>query len=190
MKTALRKRIRGFSLMQMTVAVVVAAIATPPIAMLVHEIGSRATDARQEALATDLAASLMDDVLSKAFEDPQAAPGSFGVEEVSRAGYDDVDDYDGFGRTVTTDDDDFRTQVTVESVSTDSVDGAAVTDGDSDVKRVTVTVSWNDGARLVRLVGLSSNVDAAPDTVAFEDGTQYPTEAETEASFLLRAFER
>ncbi|MFH1732022.1 MAG: hypothetical protein ABIF82_10290 [Planctomycetota bacterium] len=115
-------------------------------------------------IATSLATGLMEEILSKSFEDPQGSSGSFGTEEAGRANYDDVDDYDNLnvqppqdsqGNSLT-DYAAFRTRVTVENVSSSSPGGTAVSDGTTSFKRVAVTVEWNNGNSLVRLKGLSS----------------------------------
>lgn len=107
----------------------------------------------------------MEEILSKSFEDPDGASGSFGTEEASRADYDDVDDYDGLDVCPPQDSQGsalsgyagFRTQVTVENVPAATPGGAAQADGSTNFKRVTVTVSSEDGSSTVQLVGLSSS---------------------------------
>ena len=155
----------GFSLVEVIVLIVVIALAVPPIVMLLHETVSRDAGSRMQMIATSLATGLMEEILSKNFEDPQGGSGSFETEEAGRANYDDVDDYDNLSvqppqdsqGNALSDYSAFRTRVTVENVSSSSPGGTAVSDGTTNFKRVTITVEWNNGNSLVRLVGLSSN---------------------------------
>lgn len=65
-------------------------------ALNLYGTGVRASaQGNQSQTALDLAQDLMTEILSQAFEDPQAAAGSFGKEagETTRATFDDVDDY-------------------------------------------------------------------------------------------------
>ena len=155
----------GFSLVELVVLIIVASLAVTPIVMLLYNTLSYGTTVRAQTAATSLATGLMEEILSKSFEDPQGGAGSFGTEEGPRASYDDVDDYDGLNLTPPqdsqgnslTDYSGFRTRVTVENVAAASPDGSAETDGSTNFKRATVTVSWNNDSKLVRLQGLASN---------------------------------
>lgn len=53
---------------------------------------------KERHAAMDLAGDLLAEILTRGFEDPELAPGSFGTGagEVSRKDYDDVDDYHGW----------------------------------------------------------------------------------------------
>lgn len=161
----MRKRKNGFSLVEVVVLLVVISIAAAPMTALLYQTLSNRADASMQIMATSLAQGVMEEVLSKAFEDPGGSPGSFGTEEGARLNYDDVDDYDGLNETPPRDSQGnalssfsgFRTQVVVENVTAASPDGSAETDGSTDFKRVTVTVSWSTGSKLVRLKGLAGN---------------------------------
>jgi len=161
----MRKRKNGFSLVEVIVLLVVISIAAAPMTALLYQTLSDRADATMQIMATSLAKGVMEEILSKAFEDPDGSPGSFGTEEGSRINYDDVDDYDGLNETPPRDSQGnaltsfsgFRTQVAVQNVAAASPGGSAETDGSTDFKRVTVTVSWNNAKKLVRLLGLSSS---------------------------------
>ena len=157
-----RKPGRAFSLIEMTIVIVVVALAAPPVTtLLYHTVNARA-QANMQAMATALARGLLEEILSKDFEDPDGPAGSFGTEESGRADYDDVDDYDGLNSrpprdsrgNVLSDYAGFRARAAVDNVNAAAPDGAAQPDGTTDFKRVTVTVAW--GGRLVRLKGLRS----------------------------------
>lgn len=82
--------------------------------------------------------------------DPQSAVESFGHEESTLAGYDDVDDFDNAvfnppisaDKTILSDFPAFGQQVTVENVSATNFQ-QAVADHTSDFYRITVTISYN-----------------------------------------------
>ena len=155
----------GFSLIEMVVLIVVIALAVPPTIILLCEVLWSNSEIQARTKATALAKGLMEEILSKSFEDPGGASGSFGTEEASRADYDDVDDYDGLNVCPAQDSQGnvlsgyagFRTAVTVENVGAGAPGGASVADGSTDFKRVTVAVTANDGSSTVRLVGLASS---------------------------------
>ena len=109
-----------------------------------------------EAGEFDTAKQMMEEIQSKAFEDPDQTPlfSSEGGETPPRSNFDDVDDYDNWDRSPPRypngdllngmggrpDYGDFRRKVTVENV--DDVDFSLVRgDGTTDSKKITVTVS-------------------------------------------------
>ncbi len=169
MHTRPRTRTSGLSLIELTVAIVIVAIAAPPMTALIYNVMTQGTQTDKRTAASALAKGLMEEILSKAFEDPLLAPGSFGTEEGTRADYDDIDDYDGLSQSPPADSlgspltqfSAFRSQVLVENVTPEDVNGLAAADGSTNFKRVTVTVSWDNAAGLVRLVGLASNFTQA-----------------------------
>ena len=160
---------KGFSLIELTVAIVVIALAAPPLTALIYNVMTQGTQTDKRTAASALAKGLMEEILSNPFEDPQLAPGSFGTEEGTRADYDDIDDYDGLSQSPPADSlgspltqfSAFRSQALVENVNPEDVNGPAAADGSTNFKRVTATVSWDSAAGLVRLVGLASNFSQA-----------------------------
>ena len=161
----MRKRKNGFSLVEIVVLLVVISVAAAPMTTLLYQTLSDRAHSSMQIMATSLAQGVMEEILSKAYEDPSGSVGSFGTEEGSRINYDDVDDYDGLDNTPPRDSQGnvlsnfsgFRTRVVVENVTAAAPDGTAQSDGSTDFKRVTVAVSWNGGSKLVRLKGLASN---------------------------------
>ena len=162
-----RKR-RGASLVEVVTAIVVLGIALPPLAALFSEVASSSPDETYRRVALTFAESLMEEVTSKAFEDPDLPAGSFGAEEGQRASFDDVDDYDGMrnspprhfdGRRLDAHGG-FTRSVAVENVT--AADPDPITpeaDGSTDFKRIQVTVTWS-GAQggTVRLVTLRTRM--------------------------------
>jgi len=165
LKRRFQKPGAGFSLAEVVVVIVVVSLAVPPMAMLLHQTLVGNAQSNMQTTAVALARGLMEEILSKSFEDPQGELGSFGTEEGARAGYDDVDDYDGLNDMPPKDSQGntmnsysaFRTRVTVENVASGSPGGSAQADGSTHFKRVTITVEWNGGDGLIRLVGLASS---------------------------------
>jgi MSHA pilin protein MshD len=165
MTTPFQRCRKGFSLIEAVVLIVVVGLAVSPLVGLFREVVVRHSDAQQTTMAVGLARGLMEEILSKSYEDPQAGAGSFGTEEGSRTNYDDVDDYDGLNEKPPRDNRNnalndfsaFRTRATVVNVQPAAPGGSAAPDGSTDFKRVTVTVSWNNGGSRVRLVGLAGN---------------------------------
>ena len=146
---------RGVTLVEAVAAIVVLGIAIPPLVALFTEVGMRSPDHTYQQAALAYADNLMEEIVSKEFEDPDLASGSFGTEEGIRADYDDVDDYDGssnspprhFDGTLLDEYDGFTRSVVVENVTVGDPDPTvAEPDGSTEFKRVRVTVAWT-GAR-------------------------------------------
>lgn len=154
-RTRLRRAARrGLSLIEVAMVVGVLGLALPPLSGLYAEVAQASVDDIHQAEALALAESLMEEIVSKAYEDPDEDPGSFGTEEASRADYDDIDDYDGLSNSPPeaidgTDLDEVGSMtrsVLVDNVLTSDTDPtSAEADGSSVMKRVRVTVSWTGG---------------------------------------------
>ena len=146
---------RGVTLVEAVAAIVVLGIAIPPLVALFSEVAMRSPDHTYQQAALAYADNLMEEIVSKEFEDPDLASGSFGTEEGTRADYDDVDDYDGssnspprhFDGTLLDEYADFTRSVVVENVTAADPDPTGVQpDGSTEFKRIRVTVAWT-GAR-------------------------------------------
>ena len=150
----------GFSLMEMVLLLVVIAIAAPPMmAMLKQSLEDNAHLAATRT-AIGLGQGLMEETLS--------------------ADFDDIDYYDGLnakppvdsqGRTLSQFDG-YRVRADVEAVSVNDPGGPAVS-GDTDLKRVTVRVLWNNDAQSIRFVGLRSNHPEREEEPGYQDGLRY-----------------
>ncbi len=86
----------GITLIEAVAAIVVLGIAIPPLAGLFSSVAALDAQLGQDAAAFAVAENFMEEIASKAFEDPDLATGSFGTEEALRVDFDDVDDYDGY----------------------------------------------------------------------------------------------
>ncbi len=142
---------RGATLIECVTAIVVLAIAIPPLVGLFREVAQHSADDTYQGVAVTYAEGLMEEIVSKAFEDPDLAGGSFGTEEGSRSAYDDIDDYDGLSNspperingTALNDYGGFTRSATVDNVlSTDPDPVTPEADGSTDYKRIRVTVAW------------------------------------------------
>jgi len=145
------KNNRGVTLVESVVAIIVLAIAIPPITLLFSEVAAHSVEHTLQSVAITYADALMEEIVSKPFEDPDEAAGSFGTEEVSRADFDDVDDYDGLSNspperlngTALDDYGGFTRSATVDNVTAADPDPTTpATDGSTDFKRIRVTVAW------------------------------------------------
>ena len=145
---------RGATLIEAVTAILVLGIAIPPLVALFTEIAAHSVDDTYQGVAATYVDALMEEIVSKAFEDPDEASGSFGTEEGSRSAYDDIDDYDGLSnsppkRLDGTDLDDYgglTRSVTVDNVT--AADPDPITpevDGSTEFKRIKVTVTWTGG---------------------------------------------
>lgn len=145
---------RGMTLMDVALAVLVLGLALPPVTSLFRGVAKQSVDDTYQTEAVILADALMEEIASKAYEDPDLGAGSFGREELLRGDFDDVDDYDGLTSTQVKRMDGSALSlyaglsfgIVIENVTNWSpgVERASP-DGSTDYKRIQVTVSWTDG---------------------------------------------
>ena len=152
---------RGFTLIELIVAMVALAIVLAALATLVYPTMKRNPEALIQIRAVELGQAYLDEILTKRYDEisqqggvrpcSAANPGLpncsavLGPEEGSRASYDDVDDYNGLNESPPRDALDnarstygnYRVQVAVSYAGTD----LPGTGGAEDAKRITVTVS-------------------------------------------------
>lgn len=149
-----RRNSRGVTLIETVVSIVVLGVALPPLIALFHEIASHTPDDLHQRAALAYADGLMEEILSKEYEDPSEPRSSFGTEEVLRSSYDDVDDYDGMNNSpprhldgsVLGDYGGFTRSVEVHNVTGANPDPLAPeVDGSTALKRIRVTVAWTSG---------------------------------------------
>ena len=150
---------KGLTLLEILLTTLLLTVGTLSLFSAMAVVKKAEVDTEMITLATILARDIMDEILSKAFEDPDLPSGSFGREEliIPRSNYDDVDDYDGTsesppqsvagisynGAGGTANYSMFTRTVTVENVpQTDFNAAVPSTDGSTDAKRIIVTVSW------------------------------------------------
>ena len=93
--TKAAERRSGVTLIELVAAIAVLGISVPPLLFLFREASAGSVGAAREETAAQLASALLEEIVSKAFTDPDGGA-TFGPEEGSRAAFDDVDDYRGF----------------------------------------------------------------------------------------------
>ncbi len=162
----------ALSLVEVTISVTIVAV------MMVSALSTLWSVVRSRQINQDLqigqklAEQLMAEILSKPYEDPDVAPGSFGAtgSELAagdRSRFDDVDDYDGWSAsppemadgTVIPDRGGWERSVGVVYVSPLALHW--VVGVDMGVKRITVTVS-RSGEEVTSLVAISGRTREMP----------------------------
>ena len=141
-----RSMARGFSLIELIFFIVIVSVALAGILQVMQVTTQASADpmVRKQALA--LAESVLQEVLQKAYTDPDPL---VSTGETTRETFDDVDDYNG--RTQTT----FTDLPAGLSAYTVAITVAPATLGTLAVKRVTVTVAR--GAESISLQGYRGN---------------------------------
>ncbi|MGB0951612.1 MAG: type IV pilus modification PilV family protein [Planctomycetota bacterium] len=165
---------RGITLVETVIAVLVLGIAVPPLVTLFGEVSTQTVDDSYQRVALIYAESMLEEIVSKEFEDPQSSTGSFGTEEGLRANFDDIDDFDGLSNSPPKHIDGslldqyagFTRSVIIDNVTAEETDPAsAESDGSTDFKRIRVTVAWTSGrGGEVTLATLRSQLSTAGPT--------------------------
>ncbi len=144
----------GTSLLEVVSAIIMLSIAIPPLVGLYSEVSNQSVDQSFQDVAVIYADALMEEIVSKEFEDPDKPKGSFGDEEKNRFKYDDIDDYDGLDNSppIHLDGSEladlagFRRRVEIENVAAANPDTTKPEkDGSTNLKRIRVIVSWAAG---------------------------------------------
>jgi MSHA pilin protein MshD len=145
---------KGMTLIETVTAVIVLGTAIPSLTNLFTEVSSHRVDHAYQEMAVIYADSLLEEIVSKSFEDPDLATGSFGTEELSRKDFDDLDDFDGlsnsppqrFDGTPINQYSGFTRSTVVDNVTAIDPDPvSAAADGTTEFKRIAVTVTWTGG---------------------------------------------
>ena len=87
----------GFTLIELIIFIVVVAIGLAGILMVMDVSVRSSADPMVRKQAVALADSVMEEILLKAYSDPDGLPNAV---EAGRTLYDDVDDYNGIGETI------------------------------------------------------------------------------------------
>lgn len=140
MSSSMRRQ-AGFTLIELVIFMVIVAVGVTGILLVMNTVVASSADpmVRKQALA--LADSILEEILQKAYTDPDGTSG-----EASRATFDDVDDYDGKTNSTFTD----LPPALATYLITIAVDAPAPLNG-VNTKRVRVTVSH--GAESITLTG-------------------------------------
>lgn len=98
MYTSNRKRHQsGFTLIELIIFIVVVSVGIAGILMVMDVSVKSSADPMVRKQSMALADSLLEEILLKAYDDPDGLPN---VVEAGRSTYDDVSDYDGINETV------------------------------------------------------------------------------------------
>ncbi len=148
-----RPRGRGYSLAECLIAILILAGATVGLLQTLWAGEMQAAHSVEEVRAVLLAESLLEEILSKPYEDPQGATG-LGPDsgETGRVGFDNMDDYhgmseqagaltDAFGESLDANYQTFDRAVTCSNESSQSVLTFSSVNG----LRVTITVTGQNG---------------------------------------------
>lgn len=148
---------RGISLIELVIAIIVIGLAIPALTRNWFDITQRSIRSEEIFDSASYNEQLMEEIKSKRFDESTEPPwtpeNSLGVEsdEDTRAKYDDIDDYDGFGETLPGG---FQSSVQVAYVDLSGTVWQAVTGQETDFKRVNVTVSRTNGGSSTTLVAV------------------------------------
>ena len=86
---------RGTTLVEVVGAIAVLGIALPPLLALFRGVAAQRVDHTLQRAASHLASGMLEEIVSKAYTDPETDSTALGPEEGARGEFDDVDDYDG-----------------------------------------------------------------------------------------------
>ena len=148
---------QGLSLIEVMVSLLILTIGIVGFGMAIPLEKDDVGVMQEERIALLSAKQIMEEIQSKAYEDPNQTPVLFGLEpgEIGpRINFDDIDDYDGWdenppqypdgtilnGENGTPDYKNFRRQVKVENVDNSNY-SLTRANGSTNSKRITVTVS-------------------------------------------------
>jgi len=99
MSTVQRRTCRGaragLTLVEVMIAIMVLQVAVLALSYTLATGEKHVLDAEHSQRASRLALDLIEEIIAKAYSDPQGGD-AFGAEEGSRSSFDDVDDYHGF----------------------------------------------------------------------------------------------
>lgn len=139
------RRQTGFTLIELVLFIVIVSVGVAGILLVMNTVVAASADplVRKQALA--LADSILEEVLQKAYSDPDGSSG-----ETTRATFDDVDDYNGRSNSTFTDLPSSLASYTIAI----AVDAPAALNGVT-TKRVRVTVSH--GRESITLTGYRGN---------------------------------
>ncbi|MBN1793367.1 MAG: hypothetical protein JW844_00205 [Candidatus Omnitrophica bacterium] len=140
-------RLKGVTIVELAIIIMVLALAVPPLMILFAHIGQRSIESEFRMTAYQLAEGLLEEVLSKRFDESSSAPWSatLGPDsgESARSAYDDVDDFDGYTENPVSGFPGFSRSVTVYYVDPDAFDLDTVRpdSAGTDYKRIDVVVA-------------------------------------------------
>ena len=166
--------------MEAVASITILAVALPPTVSLFTQVAASTPDDILQRAALLSADALLEEIISKGFEEPDLPSGSFGTEEASRRLFDDIDDFDGLVESPPVHADGTAVEgqaglarsVTVSNVRFSGPDQATPeADGSTELKRIEVKVTWTGGrGGELSLVTLRSHLTSSTDVSGPLDG--------------------
>ena len=144
----LKKR-KGMTIVEIAITIMVLGLAIPPIMVLFAHIGQRSIESEFRMTAYQLAEGLLEEVLSKRYDENDSSPWSttLGPDsgESTRSAYDDIDDFDGYTENPVSGFPGFSRLVTVYYLDpdTDDLNTVQADSAGTDYKRIDVSVTHN-----------------------------------------------
>jgi MSHA pilin protein MshD len=144
-----RSKQRGATLVELIISIVVITVAVTGVLLVMQRTGQSSADPMVRHQAVAIAEAYLDEILSKAFEDPSGGE-TGSAEEGSRADYDDVQDYNGLPDNVVRDQNGnsisgLNAYSVAVTVAGNALGPAAAQVGVADAMRATVTVTHASG---------------------------------------------
>ena len=171
---------QGFTLIEIMVSLLTLSIVMVGFWMVMPAEKDDIDKTKERRIALFLTKQMMEEIQSKAYEDPDLSSNSFGPEEPApRENFDDIDDYDDWdenppqypdgtilnGENEIPNYQDLRRQVTVENVDNSDY-GTVKPDGTTNSKRITVKVlstknpkSFEDDEIIIRWVATREGME-------------------------------
>ncbi len=150
-----RRRLRGFSLIELLVAIVVLSIAVTGVLLVYTNTARGSAEALINKQALAIAEAMLDEIQLAAYSNPTGGFAGPGTSITDRDEYDDVSDYNGFSTTGV---------YTIDGVATALTDynvlvgvGVSAFQGIAESKLITVTVTHAPSGRVVVLEGYKIN---------------------------------
>lgn len=143
-----RRRQTGFTLIELIFFIVVVTVGIAGILMVMDVSVKSSADPMERKQAMALADSMLEEILLKAYADPDGLPN---VVEAGRTLYDDVDDYNGINETISAAGPIFLGMPSALYGYTVQIGVATTALGSVSAKRVMVTVSR--GAESITMTG-------------------------------------
>lgn len=136
----------GFTLIELIIFIIIVSVAVVGILTVMNTVVKSSADPMVRKQATALADSILEEIILKSYNDPDATE----TGETGRDNYDDVDDYNGKTQTLFTD---LPSEVSAYTINI-AVAAPAALNGIM-MKQVTVTIT--NGADSISMVGYRAN---------------------------------
>ncbi len=168
------KKEKGYTLVEVTLAIVLMAIVLPPLLQWFAQMTVTAAELDRLPIATSLASGLMEEVKSRKFDELDAkspdgnwsAPLGPDAGEATKSSFDDVDDFEGWAQTFTGEFSGYAATVTVDYVAVNdlnttlAIPAPVPDDWTPSYKRVVVSVSHPSLQGAVQMITVVTEVQS------------------------------